>query len=416
MVRLARQPAVLRAALDLRPVVAGAIDDARRRKRGERERVSDAAAVRAALRFVLDTEGLWDEELDDLIRLEMRRRRADQLGGLAEQIRSDSQAGTDIITWLETLYDELAGLDTDPGDVVGFALAGLAYHPCPTGWAPEGFELPNGSSRIWPPHALQTRLTEPVTGNDYAGLARSHPSVDRAWTLPGRYAGIGWDGVAVDTDEPEALGAVTIVVDPKDGQPEDDVAFLREVLGTLAGPGELAEADHPFQPYRADLGAQTPRRMICDEVGAALIRRCGVVVKAVLHVAVGAVDDRSIPIDAAAARMDAYFAVGRPESQPDTSGPRRCPTDLDGPWPLASPAPAGWIPGEPVRLTELIEVLSDDPYVLGVEDVQIRLESTDEWFPVDGSEQPLEFAIDAICVPELAAHCVTVTFDAGGTE
>jgi len=182
---------------------------------------------------------------------------------------------------------------------------------------------------------------------------------------------------------------------PGDATDED---FLRRVLRTAVGP----EVDAPFAALEADLDAQGPRRVMCDEVGAALLRECPVTLRGVLHVAATA--HRDDVLAGALERVRALFRDGRDESAAAAAAERVLPRDLEGPWPPPRPMPRGWTPGETVRVTEIVQRLSDDPEVYGVEALEARA-GTGAWSPYD-------VAVDPGCVPVLPpAQCLRVQLD-----
>lgn len=393
-VRVVRQSAFARAALDL----AGAIDAA-----------VDAVGVDQApslLRLDPGFEDLWDAELLDLLELRRRRRLANRVAQLRTAI---AQASTraDVAALLNTS-------DTDPSDRASDAAidAAAALIPRPE-VPPEQFESNVGDTLAWPPTAIQSRSVEPVIGADYVRLALGVTGVRRAWVRKGHRHGLGWNGNSIEgsVDHP---GALTILVEAEDDVATGNLDLEHSVLRALGDPtddpaaGELAEVDHPYALYRDDPTRVTPRRMICDELAATRLSICEIEVRGAIHVAVGTIDDRAALIDAALDRVRDLLLNGRPESQTptDSTGPDG---EIDGPWPVPPAAPSGWIPGEAIRFNEVIERLADDPDILGVSDVALR-EIGDSWYQ-PGPDDIAELSVPSFCVPRLSEqHCVTVAF------
>jgi hypothetical protein len=213
--------------------------------------------------------------------------------------------------------------------------------------------------------------------------------------------GIGWDGAPVAGEDGIRAGAVTLLVEAhpeiKLGTVTARRAFLRTVLAGAIG----GEVPAPYALLEADLDQRSPRRVLGDEVGAALIDRCPVTVRGVVYVPVTA--RRAEVLDGVRHRIGELFRHGRPESAPAPPHPRY-PRDTDGPWPLPPPPGDGWIPGEPVRVAELVQAAAKDPVVLGVEGFAARTEGS-AWY-ADALPVP------AHCVPELApTQCVTVRLE-----
>lgn len=379
--RLLRAPYVLRAALD-----GGALVEEVR----EEEDTSAVGRLRLDPAFDL----LWDEELVAVLRRARRRALARDIRRRTVELRRAVGSAADPVA-AETAIGTLLGLaagDPQRRDVLGI-------HPAPGGVRPEHWERPAGRTTLWPPHPLQARTVEPVTADDYARLARGATGVRRAWAVPGVLAGVGWDGHATAAD-PSRVGAITLLVEPHDtvfdGPPSDAdrEGFARAVLAEAVG-------IEGFEPLHLDLDAPMPRRVLCDEVGAAVLRQCAVTLRGVLHVAVTA--DREDVLAHALARVAELFRRGRPESAPDRAPVPDLPRDLDGPWPLPPPMPEGWTPGDPVRVTEIVQALSADPEVYGVEALQAR---------AGGDWESYELVLDPSCVPVLAeTQCVSVRLD-----
>ncbi|WP_460849953.1 hypothetical protein, partial [Phytohabitans suffuscus] len=230
----------------------------------------------------------------------------------------------------------------------------LALHPAPPG-PPEDWEHDDGATMVWPPAPDQALTCEPVTAADYAQRARAVEGVRRAWAVPAALPGIAWHGgPTVVTDRP---GVVTLLVE-RSGGTGTDAQFLRRVLD-----GAVGEVGDPY-----DLFARTaPRRVLGEEVNAALLRQCPVLLEATLHAAAGA--DRAALVAACRDRVAAFLAAGRATAVPDTAAPPH-----DGPWPPAPQPPGGWVPGEAVSISELVQVMAADPAVLGVSGVRLAVD------------------------------------------
>ena len=352
----------------------------------------DAAAV---TRLKPDLSQLWGPEIRAVVRRVRRRMSADAVAARAHQILAVTDPA------------DTAALraDLEASDLLTAAESSMAMalHPTPPGAVPESWERVDGSTRLWPPHPLQALTCEPVTANDYARLARaaqlpsSLPPVRRAWAVPGRLPGVAWDGRTVGATETRA-GTVTIVVEPEDA-PADVTSYLRAILRHTIG----SEVVMPHPTWLDDLDQNDPRRMICDEVGAAILRRCPVTLKGTIVAGVGA--DRVDLIDAAVARVGSFFENGRPESRVAPGAG----ASIEGPWPNVAQPADGWVPGESIRVTEVIQVIAEDPVVLGVEDLTMSVDGG-PFLPVTGDEVPL--APD--CVPVIADHqCLQVKLALG---
>lgn len=376
-VTLLRSGLVRRVAHELTDVVAVAVDVERIAGGTVAERDTRAATALAA------GLALWPDELAAVVRRERRRRSSDALLEHLDAILAATTAPA-----ATAVRDDLTAADLS-AEEVDLAMAAAAV---PLGALPEDLEKTGGASRVWPPHPLQSLTCEPVTAADYARRARAHPEVRRAWAVPGRLAGIGWDGRPVPADPP-AQGAVTLVVERAAGSTGPVADFLTAVLRTAIG----TEVEQPH-PTWLDTDPLDPRRMIGDEVGATLLRVCPVVLQGRLVTGVGA--DRAATVGDALARVAAHFAAGRPESRPaPAAGPL-----IDGPWPRTDQPADGWTPGEAIRFTEVVTALAGDPAVLGVERLAIRagggpfVESAAGFVPLDPD-----------CVPGLAdVQCLRV--------
>lgn len=368
------------------------------------EETGDPASAAARAEQVLDDEGLWREELDELLHRARRRhlsslmrshgemlvevvlREADGPGELADALREEDllPPGLGDLTDAET--DRLLGLRSAPP------------------LTPEWWEDADGRSRTWPPHPLQVRSVEPVTAADYRRLALSMNELDRVWVVPGVGRGLRWDGRRQETELPELPGAVTLVVEtseileeggrgsrerwpslprePWSSLKSPQADFLRRVLRqVLGGEGGAPDVDDPLPDLRQTPSGQAPRRLLGDEVGAALLSLREVVVRARLDVFPSTPEG---PVTAEAMRrLEDYLSPDRldPDRSPPTYTYRRV-DELDGPWPRLADAwrlggarpvpPPGWPPGEPVRVSDLVRVLAGVPGVEGVEGLEVR--------------------------------------------
>lgn len=390
---LLRSRLVRRVAHDAAGTVAAALDAALRTAASSPApgpTADDVAA--AALDGVLD---LWPDEIAALIRRERLRRSRGILADRLEAVRT-ATAATRAAT---TAGLAAAGLDADE------ARLAVAAGPTAAGLAPEDLEDAQGRTLLWPPHPIQALSCEPATAADYATRARADTRVARAWAVPGRLPGIAWNGLPTGTlpdigVDPKAP-ALTLVVESRQEVPAaGEGNFLRQVLATAIGP----EASAPFPDWRTDVDDVAPRRLIGDEVGAALLARSPVQVQATLVTAVGAGRDRVI--DAARERLDAFLTGGRP----GTSVPAE-PEGIDGPWPRTGQPIGGWVPGEPVRFTEITEALVADPRILGVENLAMRLDGDPAFTASSAGALP----IPGHTVPVLSSgRCLRVRFTATG--
>ncbi|MGK5110794.1 hypothetical protein [Geodermatophilus sp. CPCC 205506] len=385
-VTLLRAGLVRGLAHELTDLVASAVDAAR--TVGGTVAAQDARAAEALATAL----PLWPDELAAVVRRERRRRSST---AMLEHL--DAILAATTLQAVSAVRADLgaAGLSSDEVEVA------MAAAPVPLHTLPECLEETDGASRVWPPHPLQALTCEPVTDVDYARRARQHPEVLRAWAVPGRLAGIGWDGRPVTTAVP-AKGTVTLVVE-RAAAPEVSASvrasapvFLTEVLRTAIG----TEVDQPHPTWQDTLDPLDPRRMICDEVGATLLDVCPVVLQGRLVTRVGA--DREATVGGALARVAAHFAAGRPESRPTpATGPV-----IDGPWPRVDQPEEGWTPGEAIRFTEVVTAISADPAILGVEKLAIKVGTGPFVESADGS-----VPLPPVCVPELAdIQCLRVRF------
>ncbi|MGH9152749.1 MAG: hypothetical protein ACRD03_10210 [Acidimicrobiales bacterium] len=386
-VALLRAGLVRRLAHELTDLVATVVDAARTAGGTVAER--DARAAEALATAV----PLWPGELAAVVRRERRRRSSAAMLDHLDAILAAKTAPA-----VTAVRADLAAADLSP-DEVDLAMTAA---PVPLGTLPEDLEESDGASRVWPPHPLQALTCEPVTDADYARRARAHTQVIRAWAVPGRLAGLGWDGRPVPAAV-AAKGAVTLVVERVARPPEVPASdwaptpvFLASVLRTAIG----TEVDQPHPTWQDTLDPLDPRRMMCDEVGATLLEICPVVLQGTLVTGVGA--DRAATVGGALARVAAHFATGRPESRPaPATGPL-----IDGPWPRIDQPAEGWTPGEAIRFTEVVTAIAADPAILGVERLAIKVGTGPFVGSADGS-----VPLDPDCVPELAAiQCLRVRF------
>ncbi|WP_372700032.1 hypothetical protein [Arthrobacter sp. JSM 101049] len=349
-----------------------------------------AAAIDAAAAAALAARlPLWEPEAAALVRRERRRRSREILMDRLAEVRTATADTAAVIR------GRLAAAGLDPEE----AELALAAAPDAAGMAPEDLEDGSGHSLIWPPHPIQALTCEPATAADYARRARTDPRVARAWAVPGRLEGIAWNGlptgtlpsVAVDPD----ARALTLVLEAQVPDGERD-GFLRQVLAVAIGP----ESTAPFPEWREDVDDAAPRRLLGDEVGAALLVRVPVLVQATLVTAVGV--PRETVIEAARERIAAFFAGGRA----GTPAPAE-PVGFDGPWPRADQPAGGWTPGEPIRFTEVTAALVADPHLWGVENLALRLEDDAVFTPAGAGA----LDIPGRSVPVLAAgRCLRVRY------
>lgn len=396
LVALVREPLLLRAALDHADAVGRA--------------AAGPVPVEAAEQSGLAALGLWPEELAMLVARERRRRFGELLTERANEARA-AAAGT-----LDPVGELQSRLNLSPGE----AEIAAGADPCPR-VGPRFWEDDSGATELWPPHSLQARTCEPVIGEDYRRLAAGAPGVRRAWVVVGTAVGIRWNGVPQTQAAPERQGGVTLLVERDPDHPiESTRKFLRACLGSALGaPGEASEVDlwkaPPDRPgaldFRDDRGWLSPRRLLGDEVGAALIGRCGVVVKGVLHIE--ATTSAKAVLAEAERLLRAFVSAEREhplEQAPAAPEPLRCPEELEGPWPrlpagldtpwpASPPSTAGWQPGEPVRVSEVVQVLETIPEVLGVDGLELQLAE-------GGGFQKESLAIDPFCVPGFERHCL----------
>jgi hypothetical protein len=161
-----------------------------------------------------------------------------------------------------------------------------------------------------------------------------------------------------------------------------------------------SEVVQPHPTWRDTLDTLDPRRLICDEVGATVLRRSPVVLQG--RLVTGAGVERKSTVDGALARVAAYFAAGRPESRPVPMATHL----VDGPWPRIDQPSTGWLPGESIRFSEVVQAIVADPAILGVENLAIQV----------GSEPFVPSSLGSVvlepdCVPWLTdIQCLRVRF------
>lgn len=348
--------------------------------------------ARAAHRLQADLS-LWPGELAALVRRERRRLSQGALVDRLAQVRAavtTAQAAACRSDLVEAGLDDTAlGYPTE-ADIA------LAAARQPVNLVPEHLEALDGATQVWPPHPIQALTCEPVVAGDYARRAREHPRVGRAWAVPGRLGGVAWNGlpVAATTADP-AAHAITLVVERTSGTSQPIGAFLREVLQAAVG----TECGAPFPTWQDTFDPDDPRRVICDEVGASLLRTVPVVVQGVVVTGVGVDPDTTLL--GVRRRVHDFFTGGR---TPVVSEP---PEEVSGPWPLHPQPSGGWVPGDPLRFTEVIAAMVAEPMVLGIEDLEMQIEG-DTTFRGLG-EGSLPIPPDA--VPDLANYdCLSLRF------
>lgn len=388
VVALMRGRLVRRVAHEQAHVIAEAV--AAQRELGGSAADRDERAA-AELGFALP---LWDDEIRAVVRRERRRLSQEALVARLAEVRAATATSAPALEADLALAD----LTADEVDIA------MAAGPQPPGLEPEQLELDTGHTRVWPPHPVQALTCEPVVAEDYARRARAHSEVRRAWAVAGRLDGVAWNGLPTD-DNPdiavdEDAAAITLVVE----RPGDELSaadaqeFLRDVLTTAIGP----EVRAPFPDWRDPASADdlTPRRTICDEVGASLLRQAPIVVQGTIVTGIGV--DPDLLVDDVRSRIAAFFDAGRPETvAPTPSG------EVDGPWPRIEQPPGGWVPGEPVRFTEVVTAMAGNPDVWGVERLAMRLEGAADFVP----QSEGQLSIPGNAVPALAdGRCLRVRF------
>lgn len=362
------------------------------------ERVTGGSVEDRDERAVLElgfTLPLWEDEIRAVVRRERRRLSREALVARIDEVRAVTPATEPALQeYLEVRHD------LDP-DEVRIALAAGTQPP---GLLPEELEVEHGRTEVWPAHPVQSLTCEPVVAEDYARRARAHDEVRRAWAVPGRLDGIAWNGL--ETGDTEAIAvdpdaaAITLVVERRGPElkPADRLEFLRDVLEVAIGP----EVREPFPDWRIPELADeiTPRRTLCDEVGVSMLRQAPIVVQGTLVTSIGV--DPTALVEDVRARIAAFFDAGRPETRAaEPVG------SVDGPWPRIEQPPGGWVPGEPVRFTEVVEAIVANPDVWGVQRLAMKLDGAVDFVPQAAGS--LELPGNA--VPSLAAtRCLRVRF------
>ena len=219
-----------------------------------------------------------------------------------------------------------------------------------------------------------------MTADDYARRARAHADVGRAWAVPGRLEGIAWNGLATGTAAAIAVDenapAVTLVVEwaghkpasPTQAQTDE---FLRDVLQQAIGPevrgavpglaGRRQRARATTDGMRRGRG-QRPRRGTDPRPGHAGHRgRRG---------RRGRRRRRT--------RQDRRILRGPPGRERLPAAPSG---SVDGPWPRIEQLLGGWIPGDPVRFTEVVSAIVANPEVLGVEELAMKIDGAANFVP-----------------------------------
>lgn len=392
LVRLLREPLLLRAAYDWSAVIQEAIATA-----------ASPAAGAAAVAAALDGLGLWEEEIAALVARERLRR-------LVLLLRERREAVLATIA-SAPVGGIVAQLQADLGLSVEEARVALAFSACPR-VDPHEWEDAEGRTTLWPPHPLQARTCEPVTRADYRRLLLAAPGVKRAWVLPGLAAGILWDGTKTEAF-PFRRGAFTFLIQAAT-KPADEVEFLRACLAAVTQVDDDPETKAPRFDHRTRVDRETPRRLLGDELGAALVGQCGVFVRGTLEIAPTA--NTGQVLAEARGRLRLFLSADRiaPFESPEPPGAALvCPRDLDGPWPppaavaayVADPGletrESGWLPGTPVHVTEVVQLLQGVEGVLGVDGLELELDDTPGWTRTT-------LAIDPYCVPAFAGDCLCV--------
>lgn len=341
---------------------------------------------------------LWQSELKALVQRERRRLAQETLVGRLEQVRAAVSAAE-----AAACRADLVAADLDTTGAPSEVDVAMAAARIPFGVLPEQLESDDGRTRVWPPHPIQAITCEPVTSADYARRARGHAKVGRAWAVPGRLAGVAWNGLPTGTAPSIAVdpnaAAITLVVERISGLSQPMGAFLREVLKTAIG----TECEVPFPPWQDTFNPNDPRRVICDEVGASLLQTVEIVVEGIVITGVGV--DPAVTVQGVRQRINDFFVRGRGPQEPAAA------PEVSGPWPLHDQPPGGWLPGDPIRFTEVIEVMVADPSVLGVEQLSMQVKGDATFHTLaDG-----ELSIPANAVPTLATFdCLTVRFALAG--
>lgn len=355
--------------------------------------------------------GLWGNEAAAVVQRERDRLTREAADAHAWQVQSaTSESHAELLTTLAN-----AGLTAEE------ALVTAASPRLPVNVTPEELEGPGGATEVWPPHAVQALTCEPVTATDYARRARSHPEVTRAWAVPGRLKGIAWNGLAVLTPaqasaaptaqfpandprrewvEDGAAAAITIVVESS--KPASDDAFHRQVLAHALG----TEAFTPYPSWRDSMDPLDPRRLIADEVGIAPLRRALIKIEGTLLIPPTA--SRASVTAEAGERIDAFFAAGRPEN----AGTTPADDPLSGPWPPAPQPEGGWVPGEGIRLSEVVEQLVEVRDVIAVTGLRLRVQPSGAW--AEGANGQLAIPAGHVPIRDIVS-CFTTELQVQGS-
>lgn len=395
VIALMRARLVRATAQEYADLVAGAVEA----ERGS----TDPVAVRDAhaAQWLAGPLPLWPSELTALVRRERRRLAQEVLVDRLRQVRA-AASPTDVTVCRDALVQ--ADLDDTviPGRPSGVDVA-MAAARMPRGVLPEHLESEDGATQVWPPHPIQALTCEPVTAQDYARRAREHLDVGRAWAVQGRLTGVAWNGLPTGTSPSIAVdpnaAAVTLVVE-RVSHPSTPVgAFLRDVLRVAIG----TECEAPFPSWQDTLDPNDPRRVICDEVGASLLQTAEIVVQGTVITGVGI--DPDTTLHGVRDRIAAFLLAGRGPAVPPSA------PEVSGPWPLHDQPPGGWVPGDPIRFTEVIGAIVGDPTVLGVEQLSMQVSGDAELHHLAEGSLP----IPANAVPKLAnLDCLTVRFALAG--
>ncbi len=407
LVRLLREPLLRRAVLDRADTINKACDDA---LPGSAE---DDTAARGTLAQVLPGLGLWSDEIAMAVLHERRRRLSDLMNRRAVAVVAAVEEATDWGSAQQSVKERFELTDQD-----AFVAASLT--PVPRAM-PEDFEETDGKSRIFPPHPLQALTVEPVLDADYRRLLAGVDGVKRGWVIKGVAPGIAWNSTPQDKAVPERPGAFTLLIerDPEAPAPrdEDDVGFLKRCLdGCLSGAlGDHKVSEKPYRHYFEDLDDIAPRRLLCDEIGAALLCLTEVVVRARLVVEVDANAEyirgsvrRLLKGFLSSDRVAPFEPERKPPERPTRAG------QIDGPWNWEPELPPGWQPGQPVRVNEVVQLLSGVPGVLGVDGMALK--RADKFKDAGSPWQTEHLPLDPHCVPTLAdkPDCISVTTESGG--
>jgi hypothetical protein len=419
-VGILREPQLRRALLDRTGPLEAAIAGA----------ASTAGARTIAARLVEDLE-LWPEEIDALIAAVARRRLVRLLRERGDELRALVDAAATAAAAILALQGPFAENDQPPLTLTAAeAQLALGQHSCPP-VDPEQWEDADGATRLWPPSPVQARTCDPVTADDYRRLALAIPTVQRAWLVKGVGRGIAWDGSIQSSPRPYRRGALTLVFEPATGTLKSYAAavstadqtalmtLMRAVLDGPTGNSELDPGAHQYPDYRTTFRDASPRRLLGDELCAGFLRTFPVVVRGVLEIVPTA--SGPLVLSTAEQLLRDFLSPRRIsplEPLPPAPVPLVCPQEIEGPWPrgtdvrafLADPHGArverGWRPGDPVRASELVQLLHEVPGVAGVAELDIQLdgEPAGSWhmeLTAPGNDA-------SFCVPTFQRHCLCV--------